>query len=127
MHEGGRVSSTPGAGGTPAERVRRPLAEVEASTARLLDTLSGLTDADQRAPSGLPGWTRGHVCAHVARNADSYSRLLDWARTGRRIAQSPSRAARAEEIESGAGAPAARCWPRRGPRRTGSPSGYARC
>ena len=30
----------------------------------------------------LPGWTVGHVLTHVARNADAYTNLLTWARTG---------------------------------------------
>lgn len=41
----------------------------------------GLTDADAPAPSLLPGWTRGHVPTHLARNAEGGVRLLGWART----------------------------------------------
>jgi maleylpyruvate isomerase len=31
-------------------------------------------EADVRAPSLLPGWTRGHVLSHIARNADGITR-----------------------------------------------------
>jgi maleylpyruvate isomerase len=47
-----------------------------------LATLNGLTDADLGAPTVLPGWTRRHVLAHVASNAEALGRLLHWARTG---------------------------------------------
>lgn len=38
---------------------------------------SGITE-----PSLLPGWTRAHVAAHLAGNADGLVNLLHWARTG---------------------------------------------
>lgn len=66
--------------------------------ARLLDrTVEGcaashqalLADADAALESGsisadslLPGWTRGHVLTHVARNADSYVRAFEAASRG---------------------------------------------
>ena len=34
-----------------------------------------------RAPSLLPGWSRGHVVTHLARNADGLCRLLHGAET----------------------------------------------
>lgn len=77
-------------------------AELAAATNRLLATAAGLSDADLSAPSRLPGWTRGHVLAHVARNADGLVNLLTWARTGVRTPQYPSTATRAAEIEVGA-------------------------
>ncbi len=43
---------------------------------RLLGSLENLTDADCRAPSMLPNWSRGHVLTHLARNADSHTHLL---------------------------------------------------
>jgi maleylpyruvate isomerase len=81
---------------------RSVLDEVSASTARLESTLATFSDADQRASSKLPGWSRGHVTAHIARNADSLRRLLEWARTGVEQAQYPSLESRDEEIERGA-------------------------
>jgi len=61
--------------------------------------LDRLDDADLAATSGLPGWTNGHVAAHIARNADALLRLLHWARTGEPTPMYASSAARNEEIE----------------------------
>ncbi|MPZ93680.1 MAG: maleylpyruvate isomerase family mycothiol-dependent enzyme [Propionibacteriales bacterium] len=83
------------------------LAQVDSSTRTLLAALSDLTDADVAAPSLLPGWTRGHVLTHIARNADALGNLLTWARTGDRTPMYPSRAVRNADIEAGAGRSAA--------------------
>ncbi|MFF4127169.1 maleylpyruvate isomerase family mycothiol-dependent enzyme [Microbispora rosea] len=85
------------------DETERELAE---ATERLLATVARLTDEDLRAPSLLPGWTRGHVLTHVARNADSCVNLLTWARTGVRTPQYASARAREAGIEAGAGRPA---------------------
>ncbi|MGH4019708.1 MAG: maleylpyruvate isomerase family mycothiol-dependent enzyme [Pseudonocardiaceae bacterium] len=71
--------------------------------ARVERAVAGLDDL--RAPSRLPGWTRGHVVTHLARNADALLRLLTWARTGVETPAYASREARAAEIEAGAGRP----------------------
>ncbi|MFF8731923.1 maleylpyruvate isomerase family mycothiol-dependent enzyme [Streptomyces sp. NPDC015171] len=55
---------------------------VVGSGARLLRTASRLSDTAVRAPSALPGWTRGHVLAHVAHTVDAYVWLLGLAHTG---------------------------------------------
>ncbi|WP_406313837.1 maleylpyruvate isomerase family mycothiol-dependent enzyme [Streptosporangium sp. NBC_01639] len=81
-------------------------AELAISTARLLATAAVLSDDDVAAPSRLPGWTRGHVLTHVARNADSHVNLMTWARTGVVTPQYPDPAARDAGIEAGAARPA---------------------
>lgn len=58
-----------------------------------------LDAADLAAPSLLPGWSNGHVAAHVARNADALGRLLQWARTGVETPMYASREARNSDIE----------------------------
>ncbi|MEV0622228.1 maleylpyruvate isomerase family mycothiol-dependent enzyme [Nonomuraea sp. NPDC050404] len=83
-------------------------AELASATNQLLATAASLSDADIATPSLLPGWTKGHVLTHVARNADSYINLLTWAKTGVRIPQYASYEARAQEIEATAARPAAR-------------------
>ncbi|TMQ90233.1 maleylpyruvate isomerase family mycothiol-dependent enzyme [Actinomadura soli] len=83
------------------------LAAITAATRALLATAEEFDDGDVRAPSLLPGWTRGHVLTHVARNADGGTRLLTWARTGVESYEYPSMEARAAEIDAGAGRPAA--------------------
>ena len=49
---------------------------------RLLQTLDLLTDDQCREPSALPGWTRGHVLSHLARNAESHVHVLQCAARG---------------------------------------------
>jgi maleylpyruvate isomerase len=87
--------------------LQRLLAEMAAANDRLLATAASLSDADVLAPSRLPGWSRGHVLVHVARNADSHLNLLTWARTGIVTPQYPSMAVRERQIESRAALPAA--------------------
>jgi maleylpyruvate isomerase len=72
---------------------------------RLLATAAALTPASLAAPSLLPDWSRGHVLSHLARNADSLTNLLTWARTGVETPAYPSPAARRAGIEAGAGRP----------------------
>jgi maleylpyruvate isomerase len=87
--------------------VSHSLDRLAAASERLLATAGTLTDAQAREPSLLPGWTRGHVLTHVARNADGLGNLLRWARTGTEIPMYASAEARAADIEAGAGRPAA--------------------
>ena len=82
------------------------LATLESATGRLLDGIASLSDGAARQPSRLPGWSRGHVLTHLARNAEGSTRLLTWARTGVPSYEYESAEARAAEIEAGAGRPA---------------------
>jgi maleylpyruvate isomerase len=77
-------------------------AEVARSDERLLATTR---DLDVSAPSLLPGWTRGHVITHIARNADGYVNLLTWALTGVKTAMYASLSQRNSDISDGAGRP----------------------
>jgi maleylpyruvate isomerase len=70
---------------------------------RAEDAAAGLSDARLREPSRLPGWSRGHVLSHLARNADALVNLLTWARTGVESRMYASAAEREEGIGSGAG------------------------
>lgn len=83
------------------------LARVQQATDRLLTTVAALTDTQMREPSLLPGWTRGHVLTHIARNAEGLANLLRWARTGTETPMYASAQARNADIEAGAGRPAA--------------------
>ena len=77
--------------------------QVDAATQRLLDDARTLSEAELRAPSLLPGWTRGHVLTHLARNADAMRNLLLGARSGESRSAYASAAARKAGIEQGAG------------------------
>jgi maleylpyruvate isomerase len=76
----------------------------EGTVARLVDRL---TDDELAAPSALPDWSRAHVVAHLARNADALINLLDWARTGVETPMYPSRDARNAGIDATAALPPA--------------------
>ncbi|MEV5428729.1 maleylpyruvate isomerase family mycothiol-dependent enzyme [Streptomyces sp. NPDC052701] len=52
------------------------LASVRDATERLLTAVAELDGAAVTQPSRLPGWTRGHVLAHLARNADALVNVL---------------------------------------------------
>ncbi|MGW4500649.1 maleylpyruvate isomerase family mycothiol-dependent enzyme [Micromonospora sp. NPDC004336] len=79
--------------------------EVDAATDRLLRTAAAFDDAGVAAASLLPGWTRGHVLAHLARNADAMVNLLTAARTGEPVPMYASAQARDADIEAGAARP----------------------
>ncbi|MFH8569986.1 maleylpyruvate isomerase family mycothiol-dependent enzyme [Streptomyces sp. NPDC017993] len=81
---------------------RESFAALDAAAERLLAGLVGLDDHGIGQPSTLPGWTRGHVLSHLARQAPALERLLEWARTGVETPQYASREARDTEIEAGA-------------------------
>jgi maleylpyruvate isomerase len=84
------------------------IAAVAEAHRRLLRALDGLTDQHVRAPSLLPGWTVGHVLAHVARNADSHVRRAGAAVRGEVVDQyEGGSSARNADIEAGARRPAA--------------------
>lgn len=71
------------------------------ATTRLLESVAKLDDGDVAEPSRLPGWTRGHVLAHLARNSDALLNVL----AGRPMYVSAE--ARDADIEEGAPRPAA--------------------
>ncbi|WOX08874.1 maleylpyruvate isomerase family mycothiol-dependent enzyme [Streptomyces sp. N50] len=53
------------------------LASVRDATERVLTAAAGLDNASVAEPSRLPGWSRGHVLAHIARNADALVNVLE--------------------------------------------------
>jgi len=81
------------------------LTDVDRATDNLLRAAADLDPAVVSAPSLLPGWTVGHVLTHIARNADAYTNLLTWARTGVETPAYASPAAREAAIAEGAGRP----------------------
>ncbi|MGW1514467.1 maleylpyruvate isomerase family mycothiol-dependent enzyme [Streptomyces sp. NPDC002394] len=54
----------------------RDLASVREATERLLNDAASWDNAAVAEPSRLPGWTRGHVLAHLSRNADALVNVL---------------------------------------------------
>jgi maleylpyruvate isomerase len=83
----------------------RPVLLIDAVTdahGRLVDRVGGLDDAQVRAPSRLPDWTRGHVLTHLARNADSHTWMFEGAAAGEVRRQYPRPGMRNLDIEAGA-------------------------
>ena len=72
------------------------------ATGLLLGATIAVRDEDWRAPSRLPGWSRGHLATHLARQADGLRRLTEWALTGTRQEMYASPSQREEEIAAGA-------------------------
>lgn len=89
--------------GVNEPEVARRLDDVARAEERLLTTSDSLDEDALAAPSLLPGWTRGHVLAHVALNAHSLVNLFTWARTGEETPQYPSWEERDADIERHAG------------------------
>ena len=83
------------------------LEETVVATQRLLATLATFSDADLREPSLLPGWTRGHIVAHVCRNADAVTAVVHGAATGADLPMYASQEARDAAVEQDAGRSAA--------------------
>lgn len=75
----------------------------EAGTTLLLDAVAGLDDTAYAEPLALPGWTRTHLIAHVAANAEALVNLVHWAATGVRTPMYASPEARVAGIERGLG------------------------
>ena len=93
--------------GDPAGTATRLRARVATATSQLQASAERVSDQQAREPSLLPGWSRGHLLTHLARNADSLRNLLTWARTGVPTPQYSSPEERSQGIERGAGRPAA--------------------
>lgn len=85
------------------------IAACAAAHARLFADLETIDDVVLARPSRLPSWTVGHVLSHLARNADSFVRIIEGAEVGESIAQYPSAAQRNADIEAGAARSAAAC------------------
>lgn len=76
---------------------------LESATRRLVRTVDALADFQFAEPSLLPGWTRGHVVAHLVLNAEGLAGALDGVREQRAVAMYASQEARDGDIEKLAG------------------------
>jgi maleylpyruvate isomerase len=82
-------------------------AALHESEQRLVRTVDSLVEDQWREPSLLPGWSRAHVVAHLALNAEGMAGALDELRHGRRGAMYASNESRDADIEELAAAPSA--------------------
>jgi maleylpyruvate isomerase len=91
---------------TAADVLVRRLTWMDEGYAYLSERLDRLDDDRLFEPSGLAGWTRRHVIAHLGFNARALGRLVHWAATGERTPMYADDQARVAEIEQGAVLPA---------------------
>jgi maleylpyruvate isomerase len=70
------------------------------ATQRLVRTVDGLDDDALAAPSGLPDWTRAHVVAHLALNAEGMAGVLHSRIEGGSTTMYRSDEARSGDIEA---------------------------
>lgn len=83
------------------------LAGCARATELLLADIDGLDDVVLARPSRLEGWSVAHVLNHLARNADSFVRILHGAGAGESLAQYAGGAEqRRADIQIGVGRPA---------------------
>lgn len=78
------------------------IGQMRSATAQLLTDLaqSRWSDDDVRMPSLLPGWTRAHVLAHLAGNADSIARTLGAVVRGEILERYPGVGSRESAIDA---------------------------
>lgn len=86
---------------TSAQATVPALAWMRSGTEQLQELVDGLPDEALGAGTPLPGWTRRHLLAHVASNAEALQRLTSWAATGVESRMYSSSEQRADDIESG--------------------------
>jgi maleylpyruvate isomerase len=72
---------------------------LESATRRLVRTVDAMTDSQFAGPSLLPGWSRGHVVAHLTLNAEGLAGAVEGVREGRPVPMYPSQEARDGDIE----------------------------
>jgi maleylpyruvate isomerase len=58
-----------------------------AAQQRLVEDIARLTDEQARSASLLPDWSVGHVLTHIARNGDSFVRMMSAAIDGQAVTQ----------------------------------------
>lgn len=78
------------------------LSRLEEADAALARTVATFDDRTVREPSLCEGWTRAHVIAHLARNAEALQRLVGWAESGIPTQGYASAEARERDIEESA-------------------------
>jgi maleylpyruvate isomerase len=81
------------------------LTELSAVEACLVADLAGRDHGWAAEPSGLPGWSRAHVVAHLVGSADGLKNLAGWAASGVETPMYPNADARSADIERRAAMP----------------------
>ena len=72
---------------------------LDSGTRRLVRTVDAMADEQCGEPSLLPGWTRAHVVAHLALNAEGLAGALEGVHEGRPVPMYASHEARDADID----------------------------
>jgi maleylpyruvate isomerase len=78
------------------------IGRMQRESGMVMATVASLADDEFAGPSKCPGWTRAHVIAHLANEADAMTNLARWAVSGQESPAYESAAQRAAGIETGA-------------------------
>ncbi|MDN5725842.1 MAG: maleylpyruvate isomerase family mycothiol-dependent enzyme [Propionibacteriales bacterium] len=96
------ASAEPTTSANPAERaLDAVLRHLQHAQQQLLGDTISVTDEQWRGPSHLPGWSRGHVATHIARQADAMRRVAEGVLSGTPAQMYDSMEARNAAIEDG--------------------------
>ena len=79
---------------------------MEQGTAAFIAASDRIDDDSLGEDTALTGWTRRHLMAHVAANAEALGRLVRWASTGEECRMYSSPQQRNDDIENGSRLPA---------------------
>ena len=60
-------------------------AELHKAATALTAAMDRIPDGGERAPSTLPGWSRGHLLAHIAGICDALARQVEYGRRGETV------------------------------------------
>src|SRR6478736_708204 len=83
------------------------IGRMQRESAMVMATVASLADDELSKPTKCEGWTRAHLIAHLARDADAMANLATWAVTGQETPAYASREQRDADIEAGPTRPAA--------------------
>ncbi|TQJ61660.1 maleylpyruvate isomerase [Arthrobacter sp. SLBN-83] len=61
------------------------LAELHKAATALTATMDRIPDGGERAPSTLPGWSRGHLLAHITGICNALARQVEYGRHGETV------------------------------------------
>jgi maleylpyruvate isomerase len=75
---------------------------LQRETGMAMATIASLTDDEITKPTQCEGWTRAHLIAHLALDADAMTNLVTWAVTGHETPAYESREKRDADIEASA-------------------------
>jgi len=90
-----------------AQSLAGDIGRMQRESGMVMATVTSLDDDEIGKPTKCAGWTRAHVIAHLALDAEAMTNLATWAATGREHPDYASREERNADIEAAAGQSAA--------------------